>query len=232
LTANGTTPDPVAEKPIMVGRNANPGHAIAPEDLQSLFKHGVERKFGRGKPIYHKDDDPNSLWYVVEGRIQLIQTMASGREALSAFHMPGETFCVAAVLVGRPFPCRAVATVDSTVIEVSASHFKSLFDELPGFAKQLLTEMAPRLCESHCDCAMSVDTVNKRLAAVLLRLDKQFDGDNIPFTREEIAQMVGTTAETCTRVLSEWIRQGVIEGRRGKVRLIDRDALQDTIALP
>ncbi len=182
--------------------------------------------------LERKDDNPNSLWYMVEGRIQMIQTTASGREVLSAFHMPGETFCVAAILLGRPFPCRAVATVDSTVIEVPASRFKSLFDELPDFARRLLAEMAPRLCESHCDCAMSVEAVDKRLASVLLRLDKQFDGGIIPFTREEIAKMVGTTGETCTRVLSEWIRQGVIEGRRGKVRLIDRDALQDASGSP
>lgn len=215
----------------MAGRNEEPVYALAPEDLRSLLEHGVERRVGKGVPVYRIGDEPHSLWYVVEGRIDTTHRVANGREVTTAFYTPGETFCLAAALIDRPFPCAAVAGIDSTVIEIPASHFKALFDEFPGLARRLVTEMATELCESHCNCALSADAADKRLAAVLLRLDAQFGGGDILFTRKELAQMVGTTTETCIRVLSEWTRQGVIEGNRGQVRLKDREALEAILAL-
>jgi CRP-like cAMP-binding protein len=61
----------------------------------------------------------------------------------------------------------------------------------------------------------------------MLRLDRQFDGGTIPFTRQELAQMVNTTVESCIRTLSSWNKKGWIEGGRGEVLVKDRHALEE-----
>ncbi|HXB97105.1 MAG TPA: helix-turn-helix domain-containing protein, partial [bacterium] len=67
------------------------------------------------------------------------------------------------------------------------------------------------------------------LATTMLRLDKQFQGKAIPFTRQELAQMVNTTVESCIRTLSTWNKKGWIEGGRGEVLVKDRAALENVI---
>ena len=163
--------------------------------------------------------------------MHVTQTGADGRESMVSFYTPGQTFCLAANIIGEPYPCTAHAGTESTVVSVPVSRFRAMFDKLPGFAKRLLTDMAPQFCESHCNCAMSVEAVDRRLAATLLRLDRQFGGGDIPFTRLELAQMVNTTVETCIRVLSDWTKRGLLKGGRGKVKVVDREKLEDVFSV-
>lgn len=114
-------------------------------------------------------------------------------------------------------------------MSIPAERFLELFETLPGFAKRLLREMAPQFCGAHCDCALSVERVDKRLAITLLRLDEQFQGSAIPFTRLELAQMVNTTVESCIRKLSTWTKAGWLDGGRGEVRVLDRPALETIV---
>ena len=85
------------------------------------------------------------------------------------------------------------AITDVVAISIPNASFKALYDKLPAFARHLLAEMAPQFCSAHCDCALSMESVDKRLAHMVLRLDSQFQGGEIPFTRTELAQMVGNT---------------------------------------
>ncbi len=199
-------------------------------DLQELVKHGMERKYKRGDALFEEGDEVESIYLVKEGRIHMTKSSADGTESMVAFYQPGQTFCVAASIMKDPYPCKAVAATDSTVVSIPDSRFKNLFEKLPSFAKRLLTDMAPQFCEAHCDCALAVESVDKRLAHTLLRLDRQFEGGDIPFTRQELAQMVNTTVETCIRVLSDWDKKGWVSGNRGKMRLSNREAIEDLTA--
>jgi CRP/FNR family transcriptional regulator len=200
---------------------------LSSEDLANLAKYGRTIQVAKGDEIFSVGDEPDTLWLVKEGRIHLTKTSSAGAESLVAFYGAGQSFCVAATIVGKPFPCSAHAATDSVLLAVPASAFKRLFDQLPAFAKRLLTEMAPQFCDAHCDCALNVESVETRLATTMLRLDRQFDGGSIPFTRQELAQMVNTTVESCIRTLSSWSKKGWIEGGRGEVLVKDRDALEE-----
>jgi len=199
---------------------------LSAEDLKTLMKVGRTVRLAKGEEIFNAGDDPDTLWMVKEGRVHLTKTSSAGAESLVAFYGPGESFCVAAAIIGKPFPCAARAATDSEIVAIPASAFKKLFDQLPVFAKRLLGEMAPQFCDAHCDCALNVGSVETRLATTMLRLDRQFQGGAIPFTRQELAQMVNTTVESCIRTLSTWNKKGWIEGGRGEVQVKDRGALE------
>lgn len=202
---------------------------LSTEDLAVLAKHGRAIHVPKGEPIFTSGDDPDTLWLVKEGRVHLTKMGSNGAESLVAFYGSGQSFCVAATIVGKPFPCSAHAAVDSELLAVPASAFKKLFEQLPAFAKRLLTEMAPQFCDAHCDCALNVESVEVRLASTLLRLDRQFEGGNIPFTRAELAQMVNTTVESCIRTLSSWSKQGWVEGTRGELKVQQRKELEAVV---
>jgi CRP-like cAMP-binding protein len=204
---------------------------LSSEDLAALAKVGRTLSVAKGEEIFSDGDDPDTIWLVKEGRVHMTKTSSSGAESLVAFYGPGQSFCVAATIIGKPFPCSARAATDCTLVAIPASAFKRLFEQLPGFAKRLLTEMAPQFCDAHCDCALNVESVETRLAATMLRLDRQFAGGTIPFTRQELAQMVNTTVESCIRTLSHWSKKGWIEGGRGEVQVKDRHALEEMAQL-
>ena len=198
---------------------------LSEEDLQDLQAFGVTERHAKGTNLYMEGDAVRSLWFIRSGRVHLTKGSSSGAESLVAFYGPGQTFCVAATLLGKPFPCAGRAATDVEIVRIPAERFLELFDRLPGFAKRLLREMAPQFCGAHCDCALNVERVDKRLAHTLLRLDGYFNGNPIPFTRQELAQMVNTTVESCIRKLSAWTKAGWLESARGEVRVLDRGAL-------
>lgn len=203
--------------------------ALSDEDLKSLIGYGVTERYARGETIYMEGDDARSLWWIRSGRVHVTKGSAGGAESLVAFYGPGQTFCVAATLLARPFPCAGRAASDVEIVRIPAERFLELFEKLPGFAKRLLSEMAPQFCDAHCECALNVERLDKRLAYTLLRLDGHFSGGAIPFTRQELAQMVNTTVESCIRKLSAWTKRGWIEGGRGEVRVVDRGALNEVL---
>lgn len=203
---------------------------LSEEDLQALLAFGVVERHAKGAGLYMEGDAVRSLWFIRSGRVHLVKGSSGGAESLVAFYGPGQTFCVAATLLGRPFPCSGRAATDLEIVRIPAERFLELFDRLPGFAKRLLKEMAPQFCGAHCDCALNVERVDKRLAHTLLRLDGYFSGEAIPFTRQELAQMVNTTVESCIRKLSAWTKAGWLESARGEVRVLDREALGEILA--
>jgi CRP-like cAMP-binding protein len=200
---------------------------LSDSDLAGLLQHGHELAYKKGDILYHEGDEPHSLWLLREGRINLSKSSPEGGEALVAFYTAGQTFCVAASIIDDPYPCKAVAATDAIVVAIPASKFMGLFERLPNFAKRLLKEMAPQFCAAHCDCALSMESVDRRLAHAVLRLDRQFQGGEIPFTRSELAQMVNTTVETCIRTLSDWGKKGWLKGGRGHFRVLQRQKLED-----
>jgi CRP-like cAMP-binding protein len=203
---------------------------LSDSDLAELLQHGVERCYKKGDTLFHEGDGPESLWLLREGRVNLSKSSPDGSETLVAFYTPGQTFCVAASIIDDPYPCKAVASADTRVVAIPADKFKALFERLPRFAKRLLRDMAPQFCAAHCDCALSMESVDKRLAHAVLRLDRQFQGGEIPFTRGELAQMVNTTVETCIRTLSSWHKKGWLRSGRGHFKLLNRAELEDLIA--
>jgi len=199
---------------------------LSAEDFKTLIKVGRTVEVAKGEEIFAAGDEPDTIWLVQEGRVHMTKTSSGGAESLIAFYGPGQSFCVAASIIAKPFPCSARAATDCELVAVPGSAFKKLFDQLPVFARRLLTEMAPQFCDAHCDCALNVESVETRLATTMLRLDRQFQGGSIPFTRQELAQMVNTTVESCIRTLSTWNKKGWIAGGRGEVLVKDREALE------
>jgi CRP-like cAMP-binding protein len=69
------------------------------------------------------------------------------------------------------------------------------------------------------------EKVEQRLASALLRLSSKL-GPTLPFTRQEIADMTGTTTETTIRVMSRLKERGIIRSTRGKVIILDKEKLR------
>ena len=203
---------------------------LADTDLEALKAFGKERRVPRGETLWQAGDDPDTLYVVRSGKANMVIGTNEGKDAIVHFCAHAQTFCMAAAVTGKAYPCTATAASEMQVLAIPRSRFTEIFKRLPGFARQMMTDMAEQVCESHCVAAMSTEPVRERLAQLLTRLHRQYLGGELPFTRQELADMTGTTVESAIRTLSEWEKAGVIRSERGQIRIRQPEALEEMAA--
>jgi len=203
---------------------------LADEDFQAIKAFGKRRSVARGESLWESGDLPDTLYVVQSGKANMVIGTADGKEAIVHYCAHAQTFCMAAAVSGKAYPCTATAASDMEVLAIPRARFQEVYQRLPNFARQIMGAMSEQLCESHRQAALSTVTVKERLADLLGRLHKDFVGRELPFTRQELANMTGTTVESAIRALSEWEKSGVIRTERGQIKVCRPDALLEVAA--
>ena len=147
-----------------------------------------------------------------------------GKDVVLELLGPGEIFGGVAVIEGRPYPAAAQATEPSVVVKIPADIVVGLAERHPPVVREMALLIGRRLRAAHDSVTRSVEPVEARLAATLLRLAgregvRTKDAVELPFhlTRQSLADMSGTTVETAIRVVSRWLRAEVVEDRGGRL---------------
>ena len=144
---------------------------------------------------------------------------------------PGEPFGGVAVIEKRPYPASAQATEASAVVKIPHEPLLVLAERHPSIIKEMALMIGRRLRDAHASVkSLAVDPVEARLAATLLRLAREGrkgkQGMALPFhlTRQSLADMTGTTVETTIRIVSRWLKDGLLQDAEGHFVLKDVDA--------
>ncbi|HTB21780.1 MAG TPA: Crp/Fnr family transcriptional regulator [bacterium] len=198
-------------------------------EIAELFKDSVERRLSKGESVWRAGDDPESVWMVKEGRANMVIESSDGAASTVHFCTKAQVFCPAAAISGRPYPCAATAATDMTLVSAPRSSFMAVLNRMPEFAQELLVQLAGQVCEAHCQKAMSSAPVKNRLASLLGTLNRRYAGHDLPFTRQELANMSDTTVESAIRTLSQWEKNGVIESARGSIHVRRPRTLEEAV---
>jgi CRP/FNR family transcriptional regulator len=148
---------------------------------------------------------------------------------------PGEVFGGVAVIEKRPYPAAAQATEPTVVLKIPADPMIALAERHPALIKEMALMLGRRLRAAHDSVkSLAVDPVEARLAAALLRLAEREatagkEGVALSFhlTRQSLADMTGTTVETAIRVVSRWLKDGLVRDEGGRLLLADQAALHE-----
>ncbi len=194
--------------------------------------HTAEKDLAKGETLWQAGDDPEAVYLVQKGRVNMVIEGVEGSEAVVHFCTRSQVLCPAAALSGKAFPCTAVAAEPTTVVAVPRSEFLKALNRLPEIARGLMGDMANQVCEAHCRQAQSSAPVKTRLASLLANLNRRYLGRELPFTRQELANMSGTTVESAIRTLSQWEKSGVIESGRGSIHVRKPEELDECALSP
>ncbi len=211
----------------------SPFQGLPRAELERLVGYSQEKKFSRGETIFSEGDEAGLVWVLKEGRVQIVKYSSEGKPLTIEVIQPGELFGTLCRLGGsRIYPCTAIASVDSSVVYMPDRVFfglmgahQSVLSGVCSLCSQRLTDLQGMTCSSQ-------EPVERRVARMLLKL-KGRHGTTIPYTKKEIAEMVGTTIETTFRVLAHMRDSGLLESLRGSVIIKDPKGLEkiaDTIA--
>jgi CRP-like cAMP-binding protein len=186
----------------------------------------VERKLGAGEFVFWEGDISDRFYIVASGRIKVLKHSSLGREFIVAFFDPGEMFGEVAVFEDKPYPASAQAVTETRILGIKKENFLSFLSEHPQVALRIINVLGGRLRDAQNRLRdIAGERVEQRLARILLMLSTRL-GNSLPFTRQEIAEMAGTTTETTIRALSRLKEGGIIRSTRGKIIISDKTKLK------
>ena len=196
------------------------------DELSELADLSIEHSFMPNEFIFWDGDAPDWFYIVAEGKVKVLKHSSLGKEFIIAFFSPGEMFGEVAVFENKPYPASAQAVTETKVVGVKREDFLSFLANRPQVALRIINVLAGRLRDAQGRLRdLAGERVEQRLASVLLMLSAKL-GPTLPFTRQEIADMVGTTTETAIRVMSHLKDRGIISSVRGKVIVLDEEKLR------
>ena len=211
----------VAGFPLVAGLDA--------AELDAILTEARSARCPKNTAVFEQGAEAHSFFLMLHGHVRATKTTPAGDQIVVRYVMPGEIFGVAPAIGLTRYPATATATDDSVVLSWPSSAWPRLIAQHPALAANTLQTIGTRLQESHTRVIeMSTEQVERRIAHTLLRLVKQAGRKteqgieiDFPISRQDIAEMTGTTLHTVSRTLSAWEAQGLVEG--GRQRIVVRD---------
>jgi len=196
------------------------------EELNELANLTIERDFMSNEFIFWDGDIPEWFYVIAEGEVKVLKYSSSGKEFIIAFFGPGEICGEVAVFENKPYPASAQAVVETKVLAIKREDFLSFLANRPQVALKIINVLGGRLRDAHSRLKdLAGERVEQRLANVLLMLSSKL-GPTLPFTRQNIADMVGTATETAIRIMSQLKDREIIRSTRGKVIILNEEKLR------
>ena len=196
------------------------------DELGELANLAIERSFMSNEFVFWDGDAPERFYVVAEGQVKVLKHSSLGREFIIAFFGPGEMFGEVAVFENKPYPASAQAVAETRVVGIKREDFLSFLANRPQVALGIINVLGGRLRDAQGRLRdLAGERVEQRLAGILLMLSSKL-GPTLPFTRQEIADMAGTTTETAIRVMSHLKDRGIIRSVRGKVIILNEEKLR------
>jgi CRP/FNR family transcriptional regulator len=195
-------------------------------ELGELASLATERNFVPDEFIFWDGDSPDWFYIIAEGKVKVIKHSSLGKEFIIAFFGPGEMFGEIAVFENKPYPASAQAVAETKVLGIKREAFLSFLAHRPQVALRIINILGGRLRDAQGRLKdLAGERVEQRLAGILLMLSSKL-GSSLPFTRQEIADMAGTTTETAIRFMSRLRDGGIIRSARGKIIILDETKLR------
>jgi len=185
----------------------------------------VRHRHARGAAIFNEGDAPGGAFLLRTGLIKIYKQSPSNRPLAMELARPGELFGVVAVLDRSAYPATAVALQPSETDEIPAAVFEELFQGQRAFARAVLAALGERVRHAQEMRALANESVEQRLAHVLLRL-MPAGGEDLFVRREDLAELAGCIPETAIRVLSDFSRRGLVRTGWKRVAVVDPAGLR------
>ena len=201
-------------------------------DCAHIASAAVRRTFARRETIFTQGQEVRNLILLQSGNAKHVQVSPDGDEALIRISSPGDIVCVAGLSSVRRHTCSGCATEDCRALVWEHDQIQSYLGLYPRLGLNMTRILASQLSELEVRYReVATERLTRRLASLLLRLSKQIgkqsgNGTQIRLSQEEIAQMVGSTVFSISRVLSRWSRLGLILTSREAVVVWDPERLE------
>jgi len=214
---------PADLKRVIVFKNASE------DDLQLILKNSITRPVEENGFFFFQGDPAQYLYILTSGQAKLMQSNPNGQQVNLRTIYPWQMFgALGAIREEAVYPATAQALENSTALAIEGGFLHELLKTSPQISFDLMSLMTTYIQEMQARYReLATERVEQRVANALLRLAAQVGIRSekepvieLSFSRQDVAEMTGTTLYTVSRLLSEWERQGIIETGRERIRII------------
>ena len=215
----------------------NPAHLLASieffedlsfQELDEITSTATHRDYDKDTYLYHQGDLATRFCVLVEGKVKLTQLTEDGQQIILRYVSPGEAFAVIAVLSKIPYPVTVMTVNPVSLLTWDDQTMLHLMEKYPKLAINSLSILAKHIQEFQDRFReMATKRVERRIARALLRLASQIGVKvengiliDLTLTRQDLAEMTGTTLYTVSRILSQWKKDGLLHNRREQVTIL------------
>lgn len=193
--------------------------------LDDVLSRAATQRYAPGDVVFDQGETADRFFVLLHGRLRVTQVTPEGQQIVVRMVSPGDLFGIAKALQRPDYPGTATAVLESIAVAWPMSAWSDIVDAHPAFAVNAMQVMGERLQEAHSRIReISTEVVERRVGHAVLRLASQSgypekDGIRIdfPISKQDIAEMTGTTLHTVSRILTNWEEAGLVSGGRQKL---------------
>ena len=194
--------------------------------LAELGRKVVLRSYRKDEPIFEEGSPADAVHLLRAGLVKAVKYSPSSEISSMEIIGPGQLFGMIAVMDDKPYPVSAIPLSASKAYRIPAETFSALLAAHPEFSKHVFAAVGDHLRQSQTLRSLSAETVERRVAHVLLVLSQSM-GAVLPVRREDIAEIAGCSQETAIRTLAAFRKQGIISSGWKRVTILDPRRLRD-----
>jgi CRP/FNR family transcriptional regulator len=207
---------------------------LSPADRRTIADVSRVQEFRKGDMIFEQESPSEAFYAIAAGRVKIFKMMPSGKDVILEVFGPGDPLGAVAAYMDRPFPASAMALEDTTCVIIPRPAFFRLLETHPSLVRGLLLGLTTRLVELTNRLAeLTGGRIEPRFARLFLKLASEMGrpdrgGTFIPLSlsRQELADMTGTTIETCIRIMSRWNKDDIVRTEKDGFAVLDRAELE------
>jgi CRP-like cAMP-binding protein len=211
---------------------------LAPADRRKVAEVATVRRYEKGQMIFEQGSPSDAFYTISSGRVKIFRMLPTGKDLILEVFSTGDPLGALAVYDGRPFPASAAALEETTCVVIPRPVFFRLLEEHPSLVRGLMFGLTQRLVElTNRLTELSGTRIEPRFARLFLKLAgemgrRERGGTFVPLalSRQELADMTGTTIETAIRIMSRWGKQEIVRTERDGFVILDREVLESSAA--
>ncbi|GAB5047081.1 Crp/Fnr family transcriptional regulator [Thermodesulfovibrio sp. TK110] len=210
---------------------------LSNDDIRNLEKNLIIQRLKRRQVIFYEGDKPEWFYILLKGKVKISKFSADGREIVLEIIDAPDFFGALAVIKNFSYPATAIAIEDCEIGKIGRDIFLEVFNNYPGLNNKILHHITMRLrggIESLKSVAL--EDVLSRIVYQILKLATKYGKKlaegiliDLKLTKQEIAEMAGTTTETAIRIIGRLKKEGYITEQKRKIIVKDIEGLSELL---
>ena len=190
--------------------------------LHKIIEERKARPFKKNQVIYYEGDKGNGLYVLLSGKVKTIKLAEDGRELMTGIYAADDYLGINAMLANGEYTDTATALEDSLLCLIPKEQLEQLLNLYPEITRDFIKLLANNILEKEEQLLqMAYNSVRKKMAEALLRLQRQAGTDSFKIAREDLAAMAAMATETVSRTLSDFKDEALIEKTGSTITIMD-----------
>jgi CRP-like cAMP-binding protein len=215
------------DRSLVVGFDLFDG--MVPAEVDDVLTKATSRRYPTGEIVFEQGGAAGHFFLLLHGRLRATQVTPEGQQVVVRVVNPGDVFGIARALRRPDYPATVTAAADSIALVWPMSAWDEFMRDHATLAINAMRAIGNRLQEAQTRMReLATEAVERRVAHAVLRLANQAGKReaggvriDFPLSKQDVAEMTGTTLHTVSRIFTAWEAEGLIEGGRQKLKVCD-----------